>query len=71
MRNEPSMPDFTPQETQVLDLMADGMSDRAIAAELGIDDWTVSAHIASILWKLRTRPDLKLRNRPDKGKGSI
>jgi DNA-binding NarL/FixJ family response regulator len=63
MRGEPSEPEFTPQETQVLELMADGMTTRAIAAELGIDQRTASTHIASIVWKLR--------NRPNEGKGSV
>jgi DNA-binding CsgD family transcriptional regulator len=63
MRSEPSEPDFTPQETQVLKLMADGMTSRAIAAKLGISRRTADAHIGSILWRLR--------NRPDEGKDSV
>lgn len=43
---------LTSREREVLGLVADGLSDRAIAAELGISGHTVHRHIANILAKL-------------------
>ena len=43
---------MTPRERQVLDLLGDGLSNRAIAARLGISDHTVKFHLASIYGKL-------------------
>jgi DNA-binding NarL/FixJ family response regulator len=57
MDSEPGYPELTPEETRVLGLRADGMRTVAIAAELGISEQTVTAHIVSVLRKLRNRPD--------------
>ena len=43
---------LTARETQVLELMAEGLPNKAIAAALGISDQTVKFHVASIAGKL-------------------
>jgi DNA-binding NarL/FixJ family response regulator len=43
---------LTPRETEVLELLAEGLSNKAIAARLGISDQTVKFHVASIGGKL-------------------
>ena len=43
---------LTPRETEVLVLLADGLSNKAIAARLGVSDQTVKFHVASICGKL-------------------
>jgi DNA-binding CsgD family transcriptional regulator/uncharacterized protein HemY len=43
---------LTPRECEVLRLVAKGMSDRAIAAELVLSEHTVHRHVANILAKL-------------------
>src|SRR5262245_17452773 len=43
---------LTPREREVLDWLAEGLTNRAIAARLGISDHTVKFHVASIYGKL-------------------
>lgn len=43
---------LTPRELEVLDLLAQGLPNKAIAARLGIGDQTVKFHVASICGKL-------------------
>ena len=43
---------LTPREHQVLELLAEGLSNKAIARRLGISDQTVKFHVASIGGKL-------------------
>jgi DNA-binding NarL/FixJ family response regulator len=43
---------LTPREIQVLELLAEGLPNRAIAHRLGISDQTVKFHVASISGKL-------------------
>jgi DNA-binding NarL/FixJ family response regulator len=43
---------LTPRELQVLELVAEGLGNRAIAERLGISDQTVKFHVASISGKL-------------------
>src|SRR5207244_11054020 len=43
---------LTPRESEVLELLAEGWSNKAIAARLGISDQTVKFHVASIGGKL-------------------
>ena len=43
---------LTPREQEVLELLAEGLPNKAIAARLGISDQTVKFHVASISAKL-------------------
>jgi DNA-binding NarL/FixJ family response regulator len=43
---------LTPREVQVLELLAEGLANKAIAGRLGISDQTVKFHVAAILGKL-------------------
>jgi DNA-binding NarL/FixJ family response regulator len=43
---------LTVRETQVLDLLAEGLPNKAIATRLGISDQTVKFHVAAITAKL-------------------
>ena len=43
---------LTPREIEVLDLLADGLSNKAIARRLGISDQTVKFHVSSLCGKL-------------------
>lgn len=47
-----SIETLTPREHEVLELLAEGMSNKAIAARLLISDQTVKFHVASISGKL-------------------
>jgi DNA-binding CsgD family transcriptional regulator len=49
---DPSPGVLTPRERQVLDLISEGLGDKAIARDLGISGHTVHRHIANILEKL-------------------
>lgn len=51
----PARPDLTNRELQVLRAMANGLSNRAIAAELGISENTVKTHGLRIQRKLGGR----------------
>ena len=44
--------ELTPRERQVLELLAEGLPNKAIATRLGISDQTVKFHVASIAAKL-------------------
>jgi DNA-binding NarL/FixJ family response regulator len=48
---EPSEP-LTPREVQVVELLAEGLPNKAIARRLGISDQTVKFHLSSISGKL-------------------
>jgi DNA-binding NarL/FixJ family response regulator len=48
----PPLEPLTGRETQVLELMAEGLPNKAIAVELGISDQTVKFHVSSIAGKL-------------------
>jgi DNA-binding NarL/FixJ family response regulator len=43
---------LTPREIEVLELLAEGLSNKAIAVRLGISDQTVKFHVAAIAGKL-------------------
>jgi DNA-binding NarL/FixJ family response regulator len=51
---------LTPREREVLELVAEGLSNRAIAVELGISEHTVKFHVGSLLAKVgaTTRAEL-------------
>ena len=49
---EPPAEPLTPREIEVLELLAEGLTNKGIAARLGISDQTVKFHVASILGKL-------------------
>jgi DNA-binding NarL/FixJ family response regulator len=49
---EPLIERLTGRESQVLDLLAKGMSNKMIATSLGISDETVKFHLAAIFGKL-------------------
>jgi DNA-binding NarL/FixJ family response regulator len=55
--------DLTPREREVLDLLAQGLSNRSIASRLGISDHTAKFHVNSILGKLgaETRTEAVVR----------
>ena len=50
--DEPLPERLTPREIEVLELVAEGWPNRAIAERLGISDQTVKFHLASITGKL-------------------
>jgi DNA-binding NarL/FixJ family response regulator len=52
---EPLIEAVTPRETQVLRMMALGLSNKEIAEKLQISEHTVKFHVASILGKLQAR----------------
>jgi DNA-binding NarL/FixJ family response regulator len=52
MGDEPLVEPLTPREVQVLELLADGLANKAIAARLGVSDETVKFHLGSIFGKL-------------------
>lgn len=47
----PPAPTFSPRERQVLDLIMTACSNREIAAQLGIEERTVKAYVASLMRK--------------------
>lgn len=51
---EPTLPalELTPRESQVLGHLSDGLSNKEIAAKMGISDHTVKFHVNAILQKL-------------------
>src|SRR5262249_12146248 len=53
-RQEENPPEeiLTPRESEVLRLLADGLSNREIATQLNISEHTIKFHIGSILGKL-------------------
>jgi DNA-binding NarL/FixJ family response regulator len=50
--SEPLPEPLTRRELDVLELMADGLPNKAIAGRLGISDQTVKFHVAAIIGKL-------------------
>jgi DNA-binding NarL/FixJ family response regulator len=51
-RFQPAHEALTPREVEVLELLAEGMPNKAIAERLHISDQTVKFHVASISGKL-------------------
>ena len=50
--DQPPAEALTPREIDVLELLAEGLSNKGIARRLGISDQTVKFHVASIASKL-------------------
>src|SRR3954467_8682508 len=50
--DEPRAGPLTPRETEGLDVVADGLPNKAIPATLGVSDETVKFHLASVFGKL-------------------
>ena len=50
--DDPLIEPLTAREREVLEYVADGRSNKAIAAQLGISDQTVKFHVAAITGKL-------------------
>ncbi|HTN52694.1 MAG TPA: helix-turn-helix transcriptional regulator, partial [Anaeromyxobacter sp.] len=48
----PLVEPLTPREAEVLSLLAEGLSNRAIAARLGISEHTAKFHVGAVLGKL-------------------
>ena len=51
---------LTPREVQVLELLAEGLPNKAIAARLNISDQTVKFHVSSLLSKFKVRSRMEL-----------
>ena len=62
-RTEALVEPLTARETQVLEMLAEGLSNKEIAARLGISDHTAKFHVNSILAKLNagTRTEAVMR----------
>lgn len=50
--DSPFVESLTPREIEVLELVAEGLPNKAVAARLGISDQTVKFHLTSISGKL-------------------
>jgi len=52
LKPAPTLESLTPREQEVLELLAEGLSNRSIAARLDISEHTVKFHVSSICAKL-------------------
>lgn len=52
-RDQPSFPELTTRERDVLDLLAGGLSNHAISRQLGVSPKTAANHVSNILNKLQ------------------
>jgi DNA-binding NarL/FixJ family response regulator len=52
LNDAPEVESLTPREIEVLELVAEGLSNKAVAVRLGISDQTVKFHLTSLSGKL-------------------
>ena len=62
-RRDDPVSELTPRETEVLELMAEGRSNKAISERLFVTERAVEKHVTSIFGKLRLPPDADAHRR--------
>jgi DNA-binding NarL/FixJ family response regulator len=63
LRSRRCLGELTPRQFEVLELMASGLSNAAIARRLWISERTLSGHVRAILTTLMLAPDCELDRR--------
>ena len=63
MRCVTGIPALSERELEVLELLAQGRCDQAIAARLVLSERTVESHVRNIFFKLDLRPSPELNRR--------